>query len=144
MMTFTLNVRSVGKRKPLLADWAVPFPPEFLNSNTVTLRDLISRVVRNEVEAYNSRQRQNQFVRALTQRQIDDAALKGKIDMGGKEEPPQFADAEKAVSAALQAFEDGIYLVLINDAEQRFLDAKVLVEPDSRVTFLRLTMLAGG
>ena len=82
--------------------------------------------------------------RVLTQKQLDEAALKGKIDLGGREEPAQVADAEQAVAAALQAFEDGIYLVLINDAEQRFLDAKILVEPDSRVTFLRLTLLAGG
>jgi hypothetical protein len=64
--------------------------------------------------------------------------------MGGREQPPQVAEAEEAIDAALQAFEDGSYLVLIDENEQRSLDTQVFLKPDSRVTFLRLTMLAGG
>jgi hypothetical protein len=49
-----------------------------------------------------------------------------------------------AVATALQAFEDGIFLVVIDEQEQRTLDQEVFVQPDSRLTFIRLSMLAGG
>jgi hypothetical protein len=44
----------------------------------------------------------------------------------------------------LQAFEDGLYLVVLDGQEQRSLDAQLFLQPDSRVAFVRLTMLAGG
>ena len=40
--------------------------------------------------------------------------------------------------------EDGLYLVVVDGVEQRSLDSQVFVNPDSRVTFVRLVMLAGG
>jgi hypothetical protein len=50
---------------------------------------------------------------------------------------------ESAVATALEAFVDGLYLVILDDVEYRDLDAIVHVEPDSRITFLRLAFLAG-
>ena len=47
------------------------------------------------------------------------------------------------MTAVLTAFEDGLYLVLLDDKEQRNLDATVHLTDDSRVAFLRLTFLAG-
>jgi hypothetical protein len=44
---------------------------------------------------------------------------------------------------SFEAFTDGLYLVIIDEVEYRELDAIVRVEPDSRITFLRLTFLAG-
>src|SRR5207253_7328583 len=50
-------------------------------------------------------------------RQIADGAARGKIDMGGREYDPQAADPDAAVAAALQAFEDGLYLVVLDEQE---------------------------
>ena len=69
---------------------------------------------------------------------------RSKIESGGSEVPPQEVDEEQAVAAALTAFEDGMYLVVLDDQEQRDLDAQVYLQPDSRLTFVRLTLLAGG
>jgi hypothetical protein len=80
----------------------------------------------------------------LTARQIEAAAEKGKVEMGGSEVPVQEVDADSAVAAALQAFEDGLYLVVIDENEHRKLDSQVYLQPDSRITFVRLTLLAGG
>ena len=63
--------------------------------------------------------------------------------MGGRN-LKQKVDEEDAVGAALQAFEDGLYLVVLDGEEQRELDREVYLQPDSRVTFVRLAMLAGG
>ena len=140
----TINGKTVGRKKPLFADWSIPFPPDLRpGGDRLTLRDLITRIVRAEVEAFRQRQHDRQFLRALTEKEIADAAGKGKVDMGGRK-LQQAVDDEAAVGTALQAFGDGLYLVIVDGEEQAELDREVHLQPDSRVTFVRLVMLAGG
>jgi hypothetical protein len=139
----TISGKAIGQKAPLFADWSIPFPPD-LSDSGVTLREIIARVVRAEVAAFRQRQRDRLVFRALTERQIAEAAKKGKVEMGGSEVPVQEVDEEAAVATACQAFEDGMFLVLIDGEEQRSLDAQVFLKPDSRVMFVRLTLLAGG
>jgi hypothetical protein len=79
----------------------------------------------------------------LSAKQINEAAIRGKVDMGEKD-LIQEVDEQAAVATAIQAFEDSLYLVIIDGQEQRELDREVYLRPDSRITFLRLVMLAGG
>jgi hypothetical protein len=142
MLTITGKV--VGRKKPLFADWSVPFPPDLRERGEgLTLRDLITRIVHTEVDAFRQRQEDHHLVRALTGGDIEKGVIKGKVDMGGRD-LKQEVNADAAVAAALQAFEDGLYLVVVDEQEQRELDRQVYVKPDSRITFVRLAMLAGG
>jgi hypothetical protein len=82
----------------------------------------------------------------LSSEQIDQAAEHGKISAEGRD--PKFeqaaeVDVESAVAVVLEGFVDGLYLVAIDDVEYRDLDAIVHLDLDSRVTFIRLTFLAG-
>ncbi len=70
--------------------------------------------------------------------------MQGKISSGGEEFDAQPVDEETAVGAALQAFEDGLYFVVIDDVQCRDLEVRIVLKPESRVTFIRLTLLAGG
>jgi hypothetical protein len=144
MSVLTISGKSIGAKKPLFADWSIPFPPHWSGEGGLTLRDLISRVVRAEVQAFRQRQEERRIFRALTARQIDEAKEKGKINMGGSEVGQQAVNEDEAVAVACQAFEDGLYLVVIDDQDYRELDREIHVRPDSRVTFVRLTLLAGG
>jgi hypothetical protein len=140
----TITGKTLGKKKPLFADWSIPFPPDLREGgDRLTLRDLISRIVRSEVAAFRQRQEDRKLLRALTESQIEQGAKRGKVDMGGRD-LKQEVDEEEAVAVALQAFEDGIYLVIVDGEEQSELDKEVYLQPDSRVTFVRLVMLAGG
>jgi hypothetical protein len=139
----TISGKALGRKKPLFADFSVPFPPELGDGGSTTLRDVIDRVVRNEVQAFKQRQEDRKLLHALTSRQIEEGAERGKIDMGGRD-LKQKVDAEEAVGVALEAFEDGLYLVAVDGQEQRSLDAQVFLQPDSRIAFVRLVMLAGG
>jgi len=65
------------------------------------------------------------------------------VDMGGHDLQPE-VDEEAAVAAALQAFQDGLYLVILDGEEQKELERPVRLRAESRLTFLRLTLLAGG
>ncbi len=139
----TLSARAVGRRKPLLPDWQVPWPPDdAAGGESLTLRDLITRVVHAEVRAFEQRQEHRKLARILTEREITAGLDKGRADPGGRD-LHQKVNAEEAVAAALQAFEDGIYLVFLDEEEQRDLDKQVFVRPDSKLTFVRLAMLAG-
>jgi hypothetical protein len=140
----TISGKALGRKKPLFADYSIALPPGLSrDGDRHTLRDLITHIVRAEVEAFRARQAERKLIRALTARQIAEGADRGKIDMGGRD-LDQKVDEEAAVGAALQAFEDGLYLVVLDGVEHKHLDQEVYLQPDSRVTFVRLTLLAGG
>jgi len=139
-----ITTKSLGSRKPLFADFSVPLPPDWENGDGGrTLRDLIEQVVRHEVRAFEKRQADRQFVRALTAAEIEEGIEKGKVEMGGSDVGVQEVDEDEAVSAAWVAFEDGIYLVVIDEKQYKDLDAAVFLKDESRLTFIRLTMLSG-
>ena len=141
----TIEGKALGNRRRLFADWSIPMPPDLggEGSGDLTLRDLIGRIVRAEVAAFRDRREERRLVRALSASEIADGAAKGKVDMGGRD-LDQEVDEEQAVGAALQAFEDGIYLVAIDGRDIRDLEQAVHLTEDSRVTFIRLSLLAGG
>ena len=141
----TISGNAIGKRRPLFEDFSVPAPPELGDEGGgggVTLRDLIAHVVRHEVAAFRKRQEARQFLRVLSEREIESGVTRGKIESGGSDISQQ-VDEEQAVATAHQAFDDGLYLVLIDGEQQRELDRQVYLQPDSRMTFIRLTFLAG-
>jgi hypothetical protein len=139
-----IELRQVGRKSRPLDGWAVPNLPTLDDSGGggITLRDLIARIVRSEVAAFQIRANGRRFVRALTESEIAEGAAQGKIDPGGRESTDT-VEPEAAVSAALQGFEDGLYLVTVDGVEQRSLDSQVYLTADSRLVFLRLTFLAG-
>jgi hypothetical protein len=133
----------MGRRKPLVPDWQVPLPPREPGAGEpITLRQLITRVVLQEVEAFKQRQDDRRLVRILTEREMEAGLEKGRVDSGGRE-LRQEVDPEAAVATALQAFEDGIYLVVLDGEEQRELDREIHLQEESHLVFLRLTLLAG-
>jgi hypothetical protein len=144
MSTLTISGKTIGTRRPLFADWSIPLPPEWRGEGGRTLRDLIGHVVRAEVQMFRQRQEDRQTFRAMTARQIEQAQERGKIEMGGGGVPPQPVDEDEAVAVACQAFEDGMFLVVIDDQDYRELDREIHVREESRVTFVRLALLAGG
>jgi len=56
----------------------------------------------------------------------------------------QQVDPEQAVATALEAFTDGLFLVVVDETEVTDLDSVLQLSDSSRLTFIRMTMLAGG
>ena len=65
------------------------------------------------------------------------------MDPGGRD-LNQIVNVEDSIATALQAFEDGLYFVFIDDIQQTNLDAEVFPKTNSKIVFLRLTALTGG
>jgi hypothetical protein len=137
-----IETRLLGRKGRPLDGWSVPVGEDGAGGDGLTLRELITRVVRAEVSAFERRERARRLVRVLSEREIADGARAGKVDPGGRA-PTGPVDVHAAVGAALQGFEDGLYLVLLDGQEQHDLDAQVYVTAATRMVFLRLTFLAG-
>lgn len=142
----TIVGKALGRRKLLFDGFSVPPPAERGDGDPLRLRDLIEHVVRHEVAAYETRQAARRLDRVLSPGAIERGVERGKISPEGrdpKHRPAARVDHDAAVAAALEAFADGLYLVVIDDVEHRDLDGFIRLDDDSRITFLRLTFLAG-
>lgn len=142
----TIKGKAIGRRRPVFEDFSIPPPDDRGDGGPLKLRDLIEHVARREVAAFEERQEARRLDRVLSPGQIDEGAARGKVDPAGRDPdlgPAPKVDADSAVAVALEAFVDGLYLVAIDGLEYRDLDAIVHLQPDSRVTFIRLTFLAG-
>ena len=138
--------RAIGQRRPLFDGFSVPPPQDRGDYEPLKLRDLIAHVVINELSAFEKRQEARRLDRVLSPKQIETGKARGKISPEGRDPklpPPPKVDAADAVQTALEAFVDGLYLVVIDEREYRDLDEIVKLTPDSRLTFIRLTFLAG-
>jgi hypothetical protein len=104
-----ISGKTLGSKKRLFENWSIPVPPQDESGDGgLTLGQLIARIVRAEVKSFQQRQHDRQFLRALTAGEIEQAAERGKIEMGASDVGIQHVDAEQSVAVAQQAFEDGL------------------------------------
>jgi hypothetical protein len=103
----------------------------------ITVRDLIRQRVRHEVEEYNGR-RPDTF-RGLVQPTASERTLNGY-----KLKPPRAIDADRQLAKAIDAFAGNQIIMFVNDRQVESLDEEIVVRPETRVSFLRLTPLVGG
>ena len=140
----TVEGKVVGQKRALFTDWHIELPPPHENpGDYLKLRDLITSIVLKEVEAFKLRQEERKLARVMSRQEIEQSALRGKVDPGERDLQQQ-VNSDEAVAVALQAFEDGLYFVFVDDVQQTRLDSEVFLKTNSKVLFLRLTALAGG
>ena len=137
MTNIFVNVKSIGKRKPVFTPKPIDIPEDIQN-----LTQLIEAVVTSEVGEYNKRKSDKGLLRYLTEQQINDQAYIGKIGFSRiyNDKKP---DLRKSIETAVRAFEDGIYMVVINNEEIKDKQTLIKLKDGDTVTFIRLTFLAG-
>ena len=134
-MEILVNIKQLGAKRDKIK--AVPFP---LAGKPETVRELIEAAVQTCVEAF--RQRGTQGTQPLTEEQITQMEEIGKISFGVQYNE-NAADAGKAVSDALQAYEDGLVRIFIGQTQLGALESGIELHERDEVTFLRLTFLSG-
>ena len=143
-VSITVEGKVVGQKRSLFTDWRIELPPESeRQGDHLKLRDLITSIVNEEVNAFMLRQEERKLPRVMNRRQIKQGVLGGKVDPG-EHDIQQEVNIDEAVAVALQAFEDGLYFVFIDEIQQIHLDSEVFLKTNSKVMFLRLTALVGG
>lgn len=136
-MKIFINVKQLGKRRN-----AVEEKELVLEHVPVTTADLIIAIVIRQVQEYNERLEQNDLLKYLTDEEIKEKATTGKVDFNVNYNGLP-ANTEKAVRNALQSFEYGIFRIFLNDTELESLDKTIQLSEGDKLTFIRLTMLAG-
>ncbi len=135
-MKLFVRVKAAGKRKDVLQLEPIEIPEEL-----VRIKDVITFIVKQNVNAYNNRQIDAPLFKFLSNQEIADLAHIGKISFGDRKNEAQ-QDEQEAIDNAWQCYQDGIYRVLIND--QEILESTPLQFKEQDVlTFIKLTMLAG-
>ena len=139
-LTLTVSGKVMGKTQPIFTDWQLPLPKP---DSIITLRDLLTHIVRAEVGGFETRQRQRRLMQVLSPAQIRAGIQQGKVDLGGSD-LEQEVDSQGAIETALQAFADGLYFVFLDEQQQESLETPVQLQPTSQLLFLRLVPLVGG
>ncbi len=102
-----------------------------------TLKELITNLVNIEIDKYEQEQ-----LKITSQEDLDQMIINGKVSFGFKYRETEI-DRTNAVNVALQAFEDGLYVVFLNNSELKSLTDKLILNENDSLSLVRLTMLTG-
>lgn len=138
-MELTIRVKQPGRKHALINDKKILV--EDIGDHPVA-KDIIAAVVRQQVNEYNSKPHEINLVSFLTDAAISEQEATGKIGFGSIYSEAK-ADATRAVAVAIQAFEDGMFALFINDDEITDLSKPITINPTTIITFIRFTFLAG-
>lgn len=106
-------------------------------SETMTVETLIRARVEAEVNVYN--QKQSDYFNGLVQPQEAERVLNGY-----KMKKKRQIDPEKQCYIALDAFQKNGFFVLVDDHQVSELQEEILVNKETKVSFVQLTPLVGG
>ena len=134
-MKIIINVKGLSRKKIIHQEEV-----ELINKVSTT-KDLITELVKINVEKFNKKIDDKDILSIMTNEYIAEAARSGKI--GDEVHGDKKANLEKALDTAYLAFEDGLYCIFVNDEQTEKLDDSLTLKDGDVLTFIRLTMLAG-
>ncbi|WP_413306033.1 hypothetical protein AA0X95_04935 [Bacillus sp. 1P10SD] len=136
-MKIYVTLKSLAKRKAFIEMVELQ-----LTKQPVTIVELISELVSMNVRAFNERQENIPLTQFLTKEEITLSGAVGKVGFAASYNE-QKANEEEAIKTALQAFEDGLFKVFINDVEQGVASPTIQLNDGDQLVLIKLTMLAG-
>lgn len=135
MSILTLQLKRLGKKKIHLLEFEIEKQPQ-------TLKELIEQCVKSEVKRYNEKREEIKLMSFLSPKDIQEQSETGKIGFGDLENR-ELAQVDEAIANALLAFEDGLFVVFVDDEEIKSFEQSIALKPDSVIAFIRLTFLTG-
>jgi len=145
MVTIQVRSRTIGTTQ-------TPLPPvafDLLNE-TLTIRELIAHAVEEQIHELQIQQKlDTQAVQHILNRQyLTNAEIQAQAKHGAVKMPEPMEirtiDISRQIRKATEAFEKGVYVIVIDGEQAESLDQMVMLKPTSKITFLRLTPLVGG
>lgn len=132
-MNIYITVKNIGKRKKYVEKERYD-----ISDQMKFLKDLLIAIIKKQVTSFNN----NKMVDYLSANHIEAMANQGKVEFGVHYNEKK-ANVQEAIETMIQAFEDGLFKVFINDQEYEDLNEDINIKEDDNVTFIKLTMLAG-
>lgn len=108
-----------------------------LETDTLTVEELITKRVSLEIESYNKRL--PTYFNGLVEPKDAERTLNGY-----KLKAKQLIDTEKQVYIALNAFQKNGFFILVDDKQLDELNQQVTLKSTSKISFVKLTPLIGG
>ena len=134
-MKIIINVKGLSRKKVIHQEEVE------LKNKISTTKDLITELVKINVEKFNKKIDEKDILSIMTNENIAKAARIGKI--GDEVHGDKKANLKKALDTAYLAFEEGLYCIFINDEQTEKLDDSLNLKDGDILTLIRLTMLAG-
>lgn len=131
----TIQLKRLGKKKIKSVHYHIDIIPS-------NLQQLIETFIRAEVQRYNDRINDDQIISFLTTEQITKQQASGKIDFKAMNNRTQALEKE-ALASAIQGYQDGLFVVFIDDLEITDLNQAITLTEQSTITFIRMTFLTG-
>lgn len=108
-----------------------------IGAEYVTVDELIKARIYEEVNRYN--EKLPEYFRSLVQPTNTEITLNGYKRLDNKK-----LDAEKQYYLALEAFQQNVFFLLVNDKQVDSLTEKIRMKDNMELNFIKLTPLVGG
>lgn len=136
-MKVKITVKQMGKKRNKIdeADFTLRRQPQ-------SVKELIEESVHTCVSLYNQRWDKKDAAMPLSDSEIEDMSEIGKIAFGinyGNKE----AEEDLAVQTAIQAYEDGLVRIFLNQEELGDIGQEITVSEGDCLLFIKMTMLSG-
>ena len=135
-----IEAQTVGKNKKQSPIWV-------LNLNTIsqtyTLQEMIKMIVHEEVTHLQSQQSQNHLSPVRTSAEIEVMHKTGMVHFDDKTKNP-ILDLDDAVAKAIQAFENSMFYVFVNERQIHALSEEIKLIDKNKIVFIRFVPLVGG
>lgn len=135
----TITGRLIGMQKPLFEPWSIEIEPYLDGNDDWTLSELIEMVVLEAATIFKTPPHDKAFLQSVNA-QITIPAVSVSKD-AQSEQAAMDSQIGEAIASALQAFEEDVYLVVLDNEDVMDLDDEIELKPDSKVTFVRLVPL---
>ena len=132
MSSITLTITDETSSGKVLNELKLSFSNEL-----TTVKEIIKARVYAEVALYNNKM--PEYFKGLIQPSDAEVSLNGY-----KLKEKRKVDPEKQYLTALDAFQRNGYFVLIDNIQAESLDQMVVINQDTKVSFVKLTPLVGG
>lgn len=136
-MRINVRMKMLGKRRPVLGE--VPIE---ISDAVKTLRELLTELVKMEVEQYNQKGVDTQLIHFLSKEELEEQASVGKVGFG-RIYSDKKANVSTAIENALTCYEDGLVRVFCGEQELEELDGEIQLKDGDTLTFIRLAFLTG-
>jgi hypothetical protein len=138
-MNLKISAKQIGRKHPLIDNTIIEI--EDIGPHP-TLKDLLFAVVAQQVHEYNGKPLEKSLLPFLDAAAIEGQANTGKVGFGSIYNANK-ADVVKAQQSAIQAFQDGMFVVFAGEEQLPELTHIISLTPDTVITFIRLSFLAG-